>query len=45
MAEVVKGYDCVVAVVEVGWHWVDAIQGPTMALASAPIGKDVNGVL
>jgi hypothetical protein len=39
MVEMVKGYDCVVAVAEVGWRWVDVALGPTTALASALIGE------
>jgi hypothetical protein len=36
MVEVVEGYSCVV---EVGWRWVDATFGLTIALASAPAGE------
>jgi hypothetical protein len=36
MTKVVEGYDCAV---EVGWRWVDAAFGPTMALASTPVGE------
>jgi hypothetical protein len=38
MAKVVEGYDCVVEVVGVGWHWVDAASGPATTLPSAPVG-------
>jgi hypothetical protein len=34
MAEVVEGYDYVVGV---GLRWVDAVVGPTVSLASAPV--------
>jgi hypothetical protein len=36
MAEVVEGYDCVV---EMGWHWFDAVFDPASALASTPVGE------
>jgi hypothetical protein len=38
IVEVVEGYNCVVEVAEVGWHWVDAAFALMTALASALAG-------